>query len=115
MLVHRGGQYHELAREYAKRWHPEDRERPQRESPADGGIQLHEPADAFHVLRPGFLRGMADGEEDRALRERVHRHVQEAGESRYRSAHAEGEGDDAHMLDRGIREHALDVALPVFY
>ena len=27
-----------------------------------------------------------------------------------RAAHAEGEGDDAHVLDRGIGEHAFDVA-----
>ena len=26
------------------------------------------------------------------------------------AAHAEGEGDDAHVLDRGVGEHALDVA-----
>jgi hypothetical protein len=27
-----------------------------------------------------------------------------------RPAHAEGEGDEPHVLDRGVGEHALDVA-----
>ncbi len=35
------------------------------------------------------------------------RHVQQPGEIGERAAHAEGEGDDAHVLDRGIGEHAV--------
>ena len=45
--------------------------------------------------------------------ERVHGHMQQAGEVRERPAHAEREGGDAHVLDRGIGEQALDVAAPV--
>ena len=40
----------------------------------------------------------------------MHGHVQEAGEIGERTAHAEREHDDAHVLDRRIGEHALDVA-----
>jgi len=56
------------------------------------------------------LGDVADGEEDRRFGKAVHRHVQEPGEIGQRAAHAEGEGDDAHVLDRGIGEEALDVA-----
>ena len=56
---------------------------------------------------------MADGEEDRRFGQRMHGHVQQAGEIGERAAHAEGEGDDAHVLDRRIGEHALDVAAAV--
>ena len=37
----------------------------------------------------------------------MHGHVQQAGEIGERAAHAEGEGDDAHVLDRRIGEHAV--------
>ena len=40
----------------------------------------------------------------------MHGHVQQAGEIGERAAHAEGEHDDAHVLDRGIGEHPFDVA-----
>ena len=39
--------------------------------------------------------------------------MQEAGEIRHRPAHAECEGDDAHVLDRRIGEQAFDVAAAV--
>ena len=71
---------------------------------------------AAHIgdaLRALDLRDMADGEENRRLGQRMHGHVQQAGEIGERAAHAEGKGDDAHMLDRGIGEHALDVAAAV--
>ena len=54
---------------------------------------------------------MADREEDRRLGERMHGHVQQPGESRDRPAHAEGERDDAHVLDRRVGEQPLDVLL----
>jgi hypothetical protein len=40
----------------------------------------------------------------------MHGHVQQTGEIGQRAAHAEGEGDEPHVLDRGKGEHALDVA-----
>ncbi|OIQ72179.1 hypothetical protein GALL_462000 [mine drainage metagenome] len=39
-------------------------------------------------------------------------HMQQRGEVSHRPAHAEGEGDDAHVLDGRVGEHALDVLLP---
>ena len=68
---------------------------------------------AANLLRALGLRDMTDREEDRRLRERVHRHLQEAGEIRERPAEAEREGNDAHVLDRGIGEKAFDVAAAV--
>ena len=83
---------------------------PSDEAPAEHRMGLGKPAHVGDPLRAFDLRDVADGEEDRRLGERMHGHVQEAGEIGERTAHAEGEGDDAHMLDRGIGEHALDVA-----
>ena len=59
---------------------------------------------------PLTLGDVADGEEDRRLGERMHGHVQEAGEIGEWTAHAERKGDDAHMLDRRVGEQPLDVA-----
>ena len=69
--------------------------------------------DVRDLLRSLDLGDMADREEDRRLGQAVHRHVQQTGEIGERPAHAEGEGDDAHMLDRGIGEQPFDVAPPV--
>ena len=74
------------------------------------GLRLGQAADVGDLLRALDLRDVADGEEDRRLGQRVHGHVQQPGEIGERPAHAEGEGDDAHVLDRGIGEHAFDVA-----
>src|SRR6185437_16728226 len=57
-------------------------------------------------------RGVSDGEEDRGFGERVHGHMQKRGKSRHGPAHPEGESDDPHVLDRGVGEEPLDVALP---
>ena len=73
---------------------------------------MHQAADVRHALAARLLHRVAHGEEYRALGERVHRHVQQACEARDRAAHAEGEGDDPHMLDRRVGEHPLDVLLP---
>ncbi len=80
-----------------------------RPQPSTGLVSVRPPMSAM-LLRALDLRDVADGEEDRRLGQRVHGHVQQAGEVGERPAHAEGEGDDAHVLDRGIGEHALDVA-----
>ena len=80
------------------------------EAPAEHGIGLGQAAHVGDLLRALDLGDMADGEEDRRFGQAVHGHVQQAGEIGERSAHAEGEGDDAHVLDRGIGEQALDVA-----
>ena len=47
------------------------------------------------------------------LGQAVHGHVQQAGEIGERPAHAEGEDDDAHVLDRGISEQPFDVAAAI--
>ena len=83
-----------------------------RPQPSTGWLSVS-PRISAMLLRALDLRDMADGEEDRRLGEAVHGHVQQAGEVGERPAHAEGEGDDAHVLDRGVGEHALDVAPPV--
>ena len=49
-------------------------------------------ADVGDALGALDLRDVADREEDRRLGERMHGHVQQAGEIRERPAHAEGEG-----------------------
>jgi hypothetical protein len=40
----------------------------------------------------------------------MHGHVQKPGEISQWAAHAEGKSGNAHMLDRGVGEHAFDVA-----
>src|SRR5262249_9389887 len=72
-----------------------------------------QPSTGLISVRPPNLGNMTDREEDCRFRQRMHGHVQEAGEVRKRATHAEGKGDDAHMLDRRIGEHALDVAAAV--
>src|SRR5256885_2603032 len=76
-------------------------------------FRSREPADVRGALRPLELGNVADAEEDGGLRQAVHGHVQQSREAGERPAQAEGERDDAHVLDRGIGKHALDVAAPV--
>ena len=76
-----------------------------RPQPSTGCVAVRPPMSAM-LLRALHLRDVADGEEDRRLGQAVHRHVQQAGEIGERPAHAEGEHDDAHVLDRGVGEHA---------
>ena len=80
-----------------------------RPQPSTGWLSVR-PRISAMLLRALGLGDMADGEEDRRLGERVHGHVQQPGEVGERPAHAEGEGDEPHVLDRRIGEHALDVA-----
>ena len=77
------------------------------------GWRHRQAADIGDRLGALDLRDMADGEEDRRLGEAVHDHVQKAGEIGERTADAEGEGDDPHVLDRRISEHPFDVAAPI--
>ena len=83
-----------------------------RPQPSSGCVTVR-PADIGDLLGALDLGDVADGEEDRRLGQAVHGHVQQAREIGERSAHAESEGDDPHMLDRRIGEHPLDVAAPV--
>ena len=79
----------------------------------DMRIDLQQAANIFHLLRANFLHRMADGKEDRRLGQAVHRHMQETGKVGERAAHAEGERNETHVLDRGVREQALYVAPPI--
>ena len=72
-----------------------------------GHGQAPDPADPLRALD---LRNMADGVENRRLRQAVHDHVQQAGKIGQRAAHSERKNDNAHMFDRGIGEQPLDVA-----
>ena len=85
----------------------------QHQQPPEQRLTVREPADVGGALRPLELRDVADAEEDGGLGQAVHGHVQQSREARQRPAQAERERDDAHVLDRGIREQALDVAAPV--
>ena len=107
------GHHQEFAGEDSKRRQSGDGHHAEHQAPAQNRIGLGQPAHVGDALSALDLRDVADRKEDRRLGERMHRHVQEPGEVGERSAHAEGEGDDAHVLDRGIGEHALDVAPPV--
>ena len=75
------------------------------------GLTLIRPRISLHHLGARLLRRVADGKEDRRLGQRVHRHVQQAGEVGDRTAQAERERDQPHVLDRRVGEHALDVLL----
>ena len=69
-----------------------------------------EASDVLHALRALGLRDVANREKDRRLRERVHGHVQQSREICERSAHAEGKGDEPHMLNGRIGEEPFDIA-----
>ncbi len=99
VLAHRGREDQELAREDAEGRHAQDSQCSDHEAPTDGRAHLEQPADVVHHLRARFLRRVPHGEEDRALHERVHGHVQQAREIRDRPAHPEGERHEAHVLD----------------
>ena len=91
VFVHGRGDDEEFAGEYAEWRHAQYGHRTQHKSPADGGIGPDQSADAVHRLGARLLRGVADGEEDRGLGQRMHGHVQQPGEARHCAAHAEGE------------------------
>ncbi len=111
LLAHRRGDDQELACEDAERRHAENRQRAEHQPPADGRAEPDQAANIVHPLRTRFLRGVTDGEEDRRLDQRMHAHVQQTGEIGDRPAQPEGKGHQAHVLDRRVREHPLDVAL----
>ena len=83
------------------------------EAPSENRMRNGQAANLGHHLRALHLRDVPDGKEDRRLGETVIGHVQQPGEIRERPAHPERERDDAHVLDGGIGEHALDVVPPV--
>ena len=105
------GEDHEFAGEHAEGRHAEDGQSAEHQAPADGRRAADQALDVGDDLRSGHLRGVADGEENRRLGERMHGHVQQSGVGGDAPAHAEGEGDDAHVLDGGEAEQPLDVFL----
>ena len=104
---------HELGGEHAERRQAGDRDHAERKAHREHRMADRQALDVGDALRALDLRDVADREEDRRLGQRMHGHVQEAGEVRERPAHAEGEGDDAHVLDRRIGEQPFDVAAAV--
>ena len=100
------GQDQELAGEHAERRHAADRQHGQREHHGKPRVGDAQPPDLGDALRALGLGDMSDGEEDAGLGQAVHGHVQQAGEIGERPAHAEGEHDQAHVLDRRIGEEA---------
>ena len=111
LLAHRRRDDEELAREDAERRHAEDRQRPEHQPPADHRRDFDQATDLVHDLCAGLLRRMADGEEDRGLDQRMHRHVQEPRVVGDRPAETERKGHQPHVLDRRVGEHALHVLL----
>mgnify|MGYP003345277784 CR=1 FL=1 len=103
----------EALREHAERRQSEYRDAAKHEPPADRWIGEIEAADLVDLLRAGLLHRMTDDEEDRRLGQAVHHHVQKPGEIRQRTADAESDDDDAHVLDRRIGEQPFDVAAPI--
>ena len=103
----------EFGHEDARGRQAHDRDHAQHQAPAQNRMRNRQPADVGHPLRALDLRDVADGKEDRRLGQAVIGHVQQAGEVGERPAHAEGEGDDPHVLDGRVGEHALDVVAPV--
>ena len=89
---------------------PGNRDHAERKADRQHRMGDREAADVGDALGALDLRDMADREEDRRLGQRMHGHVQQAGEIRERAADAEGEGGDAHVLDRRIGKQPFDVA-----
>ena len=113
-LTGKGRAHHqEFAHEDAERRQPGDGDDAEDQAPAQHRMGLGETTHIGDALRALDLGDMADGKEDRRFGQRMHGHVQQPGEIGERAAHAESECDDAHMLDRRIGEHALDVAAAV--
>ena len=109
----RRGQDQEFAHEDAHGREAHDRDHAEHETPSQDGVGHGEAANVGHLLRPFDLRDVPDGKEDRGLGQRVHDHVQQAGEVGERPAHAERETDDPHVLDGRVGEHPLDVVAAV--
>ena len=90
----------ELAQENAERRQPRDGEHADHQAPADRGMAGGQAPDLRYLLRSLDLSRQPDRDEDRRLGQAVHRHMQQAREIGDGTAHAEGKGDDPHMLDR---------------
>ena len=99
----------ELAHEHAHGRQPDNGEDAEDEAPAEQRMGGREPADLGNLLRALDLGDLANRVEDRRFGEAVHRHVQERGEIGERTADPESEDDNAHVLDRGVGEHAFHV------
>ncbi len=89
---------------------------------AGPGHPFHQPAELFHVLGARPVQHAAGGEEHQALHEGVIPDVEQPGGRRQRGhgrhaagrtpqSHTQGQADQAHVLDAGVGEHALHVAL----
>ena len=109
----RRGDDQELGHEDARGRQPHDRDHAGDEAPAQDRVRDRQAPNLGHHLRTLHLRDVADGKEDRRLGQAVIGHVQQPGEVRERPTHPEREGDDAHVLDRRVGEHPLDVVPPV--
>ena len=101
----------ELAREGRERWRPGDREGAEHEAKRGERSDLDRAAESRQAQRAVTLtQGARDHEEGR-LCERVVEHMERGGKERKRSADPHGQRDDAHVLDRGIRQQPLEVVL----
>src|SRR5207247_4180172 len=81
----------ELAHEDTERWKTSDCDDAKHETPTEHRVGFSESPHVGDLLRALGLRNVTDSEEDRRLRQRVHGHVQQAGEFGNLPAHATGE------------------------
>src|SRR6266496_4560596 len=107
----RAVQDRELAEEGAEGRRAGDGEEAGQEERPGHGQPPRRPAHLVHELRAVGAVDVAGREEEDALREPV-AHGVEHGARGGRAAEPEPQGEDAHVLDRRVRQHPLEVALP---
>ena len=98
VLNHRG-QNHELAGKNAERWHPENRQGTQHQTPANRRRPPYQPLNVIDDLGTGHLRCVTDSEEYCYLTQRMNRHIQQSRKTGEGSADTKSEGNLPHVLD----------------
>ena len=112
LLAHRRGEDQELAREDAERRHAEDRERCRASGPSrPSGLTLIRPRMSSMTCVPAFCVAWPTAKKIADLVSECTVMCSSPAKLAIGAAHAEGEGDEAHVLDRRVGEHALDVLL----
>ena len=101
----------ELAREGRERRHPRDRERAEQQRECGHARDVDRAAQVREPQRAVALADRARREEQGGLREGVIEQVERRGEERERAADPDGERDDAHVLDRRVRQEPLEIVL----
>ena len=90
---------------------PEQGHEPDAEDAAESGAPGQQGPDPVDLARALGRHDLAGGEEQDALGQAVAEDVQQDGGDGERDAGGRAEGDEPHVLDAVVREHALVVAL----